>query len=386
MFGTLELIEKSLLRGGQNLTAKDIVGTGKSSAAALAKLVNDGVFEKTGARYSLTAAARQLWETDASPERKSAILDHGLEEFLRCVESRSGKSLTAKDLAKHSALIEEAERRALVEPGAKANSYMLSPKGKEFLLARLPVAEQIARLKVLHAETMAALSALTNRVSKELASLSGQLQIVAAGAYDEGQKQLEALAAQIDGLALQGEIARLGVKTQEEVSSKCRAAVAWMDAQTKKLQGCQQQVQSIIDEQNRRLAEQGRMIQSRLVEIEERLALSALRAANARPGDSCAVLQAADLQDVAALQEAIVQRVQEQHREDPDAPITLGDLLCGIQGSQPTLTLASFHDALRALYEQDRVRLMPYTRPLATIPDNNALFVNGEVMYYVRPG
>ena len=52
----------------------------------------------------------------------------------------------------------------------------------------------------------------------------------------------------------------------------------------------------------------------------------------------------------------------------------------------PGLTLGEFHDGLRDLRDSDRIRLIPFTRALATIPDaRNALYLDGEVMYYVQP-
>lgn len=53
----------------------------------------------------------------------------------------------------------------------------------------------------------------------------------------------------------------------------------------------------------------------------------------------------------------------------------------------PSLTLGTFHDAIRQLHGAGRIQLIPWTRALASIPDRyNAVFVNGEVMYFVsRP-
>jgi hypothetical protein len=52
----------------------------------------------------------------------------------------------------------------------------------------------------------------------------------------------------------------------------------------------------------------------------------------------------------------------------------------------PSLTLGTFHDTLRQLHDGGPVRLRPFTRALATIPDRcNAIFLDGEVMYFVEP-
>jgi hypothetical protein len=52
----------------------------------------------------------------------------------------------------------------------------------------------------------------------------------------------------------------------------------------------------------------------------------------------------------------------------------------------PALMLGTFHDTLRQLHDGGRVRLQPFTRALATLPDRcNALLLDGEVMYFAEP-
>lgn len=55
-----------------------------------------------------------------------------------------------------------------------------------------------------------------------------------------------------------------------------------------------------------------------------------------------------------------------------------------LRQTQPTLTLGQFHDGLRGLHQQRRIRLDPYTQALATLQDpEHALYLDREVKYYV---
>jgi hypothetical protein len=84
--------------------------------------------------------------------------------------------------------------------------------------------------------------------------------------------------------------------------------------------------------------------------------------------------------------EQAVQLVREQQQRDRYQPLTLPQLFAALRRSHPVLTLGQFHDGLRTLRDQGRIRLSPWTRALATLDDaRNALFLDGEVMYYVEP-
>jgi hypothetical protein len=55
-----------------------------------------------------------------------------------------------------------------------------------------------------------------------------------------------------------------------------------------------------------------------------------------------------------------------------------------LKQAHPALTLGEFHEGLRALHQQRRVRLDPYTQALATLQDPlHALYLDREVKYYV---
>jgi hypothetical protein len=83
--------------------------------------------------------------------------------------------------------------------------------------------------------------------------------------------------------------------------------------------------------------------------------------------------------------ERVPQLAAEQRDRDRFQPISLPALFLKIRAELSSLTLGQFHDGLRLLREKGRIRLIPFTRALATIDDpRNALFLDGEVMYYVE--
>ena len=83
--------------------------------------------------------------------------------------------------------------------------------------------------------------------------------------------------------------------------------------------------------------------------------------------------------------ERVPQLAAEQRNRDRFQPISLPALFQKIRAELPSLTLGQFHDGLRLLREKGRIRLIPFTRALATIDDpRNAMFFDGEVMYYVE--
>jgi hypothetical protein len=66
-------------------------------------------------------------------------------------------------------------------------------------------------------------------------------------------------------------------------------------------------------------------------------------------------------------------------------PLSLMELFRDLKKQWPQLELGRFHDGIRALRDAGRVRLLPYTRAYAEIAAHReAMFLDGEVMYYVR--
>ncbi len=70
---------------------------------------------------------------------------------------------------------------------------------------------------------------------------------------------------------------------------------------------------------------------------------------------------------------------------NPNEPISLPDLYSRLKKHSPSLTYGAFLDRLLQLWDQKRIHLMPFTRAYASIAgDRAAMFLDGEVMYYVR--
>jgi hypothetical protein len=381
MPNVLDLIERSLMKGEVPLGAKELVGSGKQAAAALDSLVAGGLFEKRGKGYVLTLRGRQRWGEEASPERQKQVNSNAMVALLKTVQARGGKALTAAELAKHERdNIERAKREGYLGDGPKLNSFVLLPKGQEFLLSQQPMAEQIAHLRHLHQQTMRSLGALTARIQQDLGSVSNQLQMAAAVAFDDTQQRLVSFAGRLDDLAMQGELAELATEVQRELGACRDAAIATIDAEAQRLQRCEQQLQSAIEEQHLQLSEYEKQLQSRI----DRLSGSS-RQNNGRSCTENDGLQGSG-QEASSLEETIVERVEQCSPSNVPAPLTLSELLRDVKERHPNKTLGEFHEALRALYDARRVRLMPFTRALASIPDpRSALFMDGEVMYYVGP-
>ncbi len=66
-------------------------------------------------------------------------------------------------------------------------------------------------------------------------------------------------------------------------------------------------------------------------------------------------------------------------------PLSLRDLFRELKKTHAGLDLGQFHEGVRALRDAGRLRLLPYTRAYAEIAGHReAMFLDGEVMYYVR--
>lgn len=81
----------------------------------------------------------------------------------------------------------------------------------------------------------------------------------------------------------------------------------------------------------------------------------------------------------------VVRLVTEQKQRHAFQRLTLPQLFERVRARRPDLTLGQFHDGLRRLQDDKRIRLSPYTQALATIDDpRTALFLDREVKYYVE--
>jgi hypothetical protein len=77
---------------------------------------------------------------------------------------------------------------------------------------------------------------------------------------------------------------------------------------------------------------------------------------------------------------AIVQKLQ---GKEFSQNVTLHDLFGDLRATWPALTVGQFHDSLRALTAEGRIRLAPFTRALTFIAhEAEPLYLGGEVLYY----
>ncbi len=87
----------------------------------------------------------------------------------------------------------------------------------------------------------------------------------------------------------------------------------------------------------------------------------------------------------AAWGDEVVRMAMEQRHRNPFQRLTLPQVFEQLRAKHPHLTLGQFHDGLRRLQDEKRIRLGPFTQALATLDDpRNALFLDREVKYYVE--
>jgi hypothetical protein len=83
--------------------------------------------------------------------------------------------------------------------------------------------------------------------------------------------------------------------------------------------------------------------------------------------------------------EEVVRIVAEQKQRNAFQRLTLPQVFERLRALHPDLTLGQFHDGMRRLHEEKRIRLGPYTQALATLDDpRNALYLDREVKFYVE--
>jgi hypothetical protein len=83
--------------------------------------------------------------------------------------------------------------------------------------------------------------------------------------------------------------------------------------------------------------------------------------------------------------EDVIRMVVEQKQRSSFQRLTLPQIFERLRTTHPDMTLGQFHDGLRRLQDEKRLRLGPYTQALATLDDpRNALFLDREVKFYVE--
>ena len=85
-----------------------------------------------------------------------------------------------------------------------------------------------------------------------------------------------------------------------------------------------------------------------------------------------------------AIADEIVRRVGRQREINRLQRFTLTHLFNELRLLFPALLLSHYHDALRALQEQRKIILLPFTQPFTEMSEPQAaLFLDREVKYYV---
>jgi hypothetical protein len=103
-------------------------------------------------------------------------------------------------------------------------------------------------------------------------------------------------------------------------------------------------------------------------------------------GDIARVLDRVEASHGQSRVDSEIERLLERRQQASQVgACSLGDLFAALRQELPTLTVGQFHDRLRAMHENGRLRLMPWTGPLYQLPEPPlALLVGHEVLYYVQ--
>jgi hypothetical protein len=84
------------------------------------------------------------------------------------------------------------------------------------------------------------------------------------------------------------------------------------------------------------------------------------------------------------LDDALAHWVRERKAQIPLEPVELPELFRHASQGYPGLTIGQFHDAVRQLVKEKRLRLYPFTQAMYQLAQPEyALIVGREVMYYV---
>lgn len=84
--------------------------------------------------------------------------------------------------------------------------------------------------------------------------------------------------------------------------------------------------------------------------------------------------------------EDVVQMAHEQRAKNPFKRMTFPEVMAKLKEKHPQLTMSQFHDGLRDLHDQGKIRLGAYTQALAQMEEaRNAMFLDREVKFYVEP-
>jgi len=90
--------------------------------------------------------------------------------------------------------------------------------------------------------------------------------------------------------------------------------------------------------------------------------------------------------DQAMFQRDILAHLTRWHDSGASEDCPLPELFCQMETAVPGLTIGRFHDALRALYDADRIYLHPWTGPLYDLPEPAFALLVGHLIAYYASG
>lgn len=140
----LEILDKAVSEGGENVTKTKLVGKSKEGLTQLEELceknylVSDG---KRSPKFTLTQSGREQWAEHTPPERVEEVQEQERRQqeqellaLLNLIETKttSGKAFTAAETRKLQQRLDESLELKYVAKGEKKNTYELLPSGMLF--------------------------------------------------------------------------------------------------------------------------------------------------------------------------------------------------------------------------------------------------------------
>lgn len=142
----------------------------------------------------------------------------------------------------------------------------------------------------------------------------------------------------------------------------------------------------------------GRMLQEAAQRTQELRETLQRVAGRLQPPDTTQLLKAAAAQGAApepaaaaersrGLDERLVRFVRAHKMQKPLQPLALPELFRHAAAEFSPLSIGQFHDAVRRLATEQRLRLLPYTQAMYQLAEPEySVIVGREIMYYAEPG
>ncbi len=416
---SIQILDRAEKGGGQNLTEKALAGKEKDAKERIERLCAAGHLTKEKKKYSLTDAGRQ-----AVVAGREQLRDVAVGEFLDAVLAKKGKALTAKELTRFpDELRAEAVEKRLVQPGKKQNSYDLLSAGEAILLARLPVSEQVSRLRELQKAAEKEWEDGLNNVEKSLrgsgGASPGSLGEAVASLRDrvnEFRSVADTLVAELGGITrlaevsrrVQEQITRAGeeaVRRVEETASRTRgtetASRQSVEELRSSVEASRQKIEAMVTSFEQRAPER-RQFEDRIAELEQQVRqaveaaeqVKALRAqiAELQRKPSTPASAAAKSTGPELSEEAVFQATRTAYSKLHQENLRLGgivkvpELHDAVRGQVPGLPREAFHALLKEWREKDRLVLQVCNDPDAEPRAGEGIESGKGLLFYVKMG